>query len=409
MDFFEATNHYFMEAARRMDLPANIEKLLVTPTRELQVQVSIERDSGEVDTFIGYRVQHNNARGPMKGGLRYHPAVDLDEVRSLASLMTWKTAIVKLPFGGAKGGIACDPQQFSEPELNRLTRTFTDQIHDVIGPDRDIPAPDVNTNAQVMAWLMDQYSKYHGHSPAVVTGKPIDLYGSAGREEATGRGVVLMCREALADLGRSIEGSDFVIQGFGNVGSWAAQILHRLGGRVIAVSDVGGGIHNPAGIDIDALRGHVTTTGSVIGFADCAPIDNDSILLLECDVLIPAALGGVLTAENAREVRTHLIVEGANSPTMPDADLIFREREIPVVPDILANAGGVTVSYFEWVQNNQQFTWTEERVNTELESTMVSSYRTVREIATTKKLPLRTAAFTLAIGRVGKATVLRGI
>ena len=409
MDFFEATNHYFMEAARRMDLPANIEKLLVTPTRELQVQVSIERDSGEVDTFIGYRVQHNNARGPMKGGLRYHPAVDLDEVRSLASLMTWKTAIVKLPFGGAKGGIACDPQQFSEPELNRLTRTFTDQIHDVIGPDRDIPAPDVNTNAQVMAWLMDQYSKYHGHSPAVVTGKPIDLYGSAGREEATGRGVVLMCREALADLGRSIEGSDFVIQGFGNVGSWAAQILHRLGGRVIAVSDVGGGIHNPAGIDIDALRGHVTTTGSVIGFADCAPIDNDSILLLECDVLIPAALGGVLTAENAREVRTRLIVEGANSPTMPDADLIFREREIPVVPDILANAGGVTVSYFEWVQNIQQFTWTEERVNTELESTMVSSYRTVREIATTKKLPLRTAAFTLAIGRVGKATVLRGI
>jgi len=409
MDFFEATNHYFMEAARRMDLPANIEKLLVTPTRELQVQVSIERDSGEVDTFIGYRVQHNNARGPMKGGLRYHPAVDLDEVRSLASLMTWKTAIVKLPFGGAKGGIACDPQQFSEPELNRLTRTFTDQIHDVIGPDRDIPAPDVNTNAQVMAWLMDQYSKYHGHSPAVVTGKPIDLYGSAGREEATGRGVVLMCREALADLGRSIEGSDFVIQGFGNVGSWAAQILHRLGGRVIAVSDVGGGIHNPAGIDVDALRGHVTTTGSVIGFADCAPIDNDSILLLECDVLIPAALGGVLTAENAREVRTRLIVEGANSPTMPDADLIFREREIPVVPDILANAGGVTVSYFEWVQNIQQFTWTEERVNTELESTMVSSYRTVREIATTKKLPLRTAAFTLAIGRVGKATVLRGI
>ena len=392
-----------------MDLPANIERLLVTPTRELQVQVSIERDNGEVDTFIGYRVQHNNARGPMKGGLRYHPAVDLDEVRSLASLMTWKTAIVKLPYGGAKGGIACDPQQFSEPELNRLTRTFTDQIHDVIGPDRDIPAPDVNTNAQVMAWLMDQYSKYNGHSPAVVTGKPLDLYGSAGREEATGRGVALMCREALADLGLSIEGSTFVIQGFGNVGSWAAQILHQLGGKIIAVSDVGGGIHDPAGIDIDALRTHVANTGSVVGFADCAAIDNESILLLECDVLIPAALGGVLTADNAHEVQTRLIVEGANSPTMPDADHIFRERDIPVVPDILANAGGVTVSYFEWVQNIQQFTWTEERVNNELESIMVSSYRTVREIATTKKLPLRTAAFTLAIGRVGKATVLRGI
>jgi glutamate dehydrogenase (NAD(P)+) len=409
MNFFVATNHYFQEAARRMDLPANIERLLVTPTRELQVQVSIERDNGEVDTFIGYRVQHNNARGPMKGGLRYHPAVDLDEVRSLASLMTWKTAIVKLPYGGAKGGIACDPQQFSEPELNRLTRTFTDQIHDVIGPDRDIPAPDVNTNAQVMAWLMDQYSKYNGHSPAVVTGKPLDLYGSAGREEATGRGVALMCREALADLGLSIEGSTFVIQGFGNVGSWAAQILHQLGGKIIAVSDVGGGIHDPAGIDIDALRTHVANTGSVVGFADCAAIDNESILLLECDVLIPAALGGVLTADNAHEVQTQLIVEGANSPTMPDADHIFRERDIPVVPDILANAGGVTVSYFEWVQNIQQFTWTEERVNNELESIMVSSYRTVREIATTKKLPLRTAAFTLAIGRVGKATVLRGI
>jgi glutamate dehydrogenase (NAD(P)+) len=335
--------------------------------------------------------------------------VDLDEVRSLASLMTWKTAIVKLPYGGAKGGIACDPQQFSEPELNRLTRTFTDQIHDVIGPDRDIPAPDVNTNAQVMAWLMDQYSKYNGHSPAVVTGKPLDLYGSAGREEATGRGVALMCREALADLGLSIEGSTFVIQGFGNVGSWAAQILHQLGGKIIAVSDVGGGIHDPAGIDIDALRTHVANTGSVVGFADCAAIDNESILLLECDVLIPAALGGVLTADNAHEVQTRLIVEGANSPTMPDADHIFRERDIPVVPDILANAGGVTVSYFEWVQNIQQFTWTEERVNNELESIMVSSYRTVREIATTKKLPLRTAAFTLAIGRVGKATVLRGI
>ncbi len=409
MDFFEATNYYFQEAARRMDLPANIEKLLVTPTRELQVQVSIERDNGEIETFIGYRVQHDDARGPMKGGLRYHPKVDLDEVRSLASLMTWKTAIVKVPFGGAKGGVVCDPQQYSERELNRLTRTFTDQIHDVIGPERDIPAPDVNTNAQVMAWIMDQYSKYHGHSPAVVTGKPLDLYGSAGREEATGRGVALMCREALADLGLSIEGSDFVIQGFGNVGSWAAQILHRLGGRIIAVSDVGGGIHNPTGLDIDALRAHVAATGSVVGFDGCTRIDNESILLLECDVLIPAALGAVLTEDNAHEVRARLIVEGANSPTMPAADHVFREREIPVVPDILANAGGVTVSYFEWVQNNQQFTWTEERVNEELESIMVSSYRTVREIATTKKLPLRTAAFTLAIGRVGKATVLRGI
>jgi len=409
MSRFEATNRFFDEAARTMGLPKTIERLLITPLRELQVQVAFERDDGSVATFIGYRVQHDNARGPMKGGLRYHPAVDLDEVRSLASLMTWKTAVVGIPYGGAKGGVTCDPKELSENELQRLTRVFVDQIHEVIGPDRDIPAPDVNTNAQVMAWIMDQYSKYHGHSPAVVTGKPLELYGSAGREAATGRGLSIVCREALAAKGSSIEGSRFAIQGFGNVGSWVARRIHHAGGRVIAVSDVEGGVLNPEGLDVPALFSHARETGSVVGFEGSDWISNDQLLTLECDVLIPAALGDVFSPELAREVRAATIVEGANGPTGPDADRVFRERGIEVYPDILSNAGGVTVSYFEWVQNVQQFSWTEERVNRELEHTMVKAYKTLRQMADEKGLPLRTAAFVLAIGRVAKATSLRGI
>jgi glutamate dehydrogenase (NAD(P)+) len=406
---FEATNRFFDEAARRMDLPATIERLLVTPLREIQVQVAFERDDGTVETFLGYRVQHDNARGPMKGGLRYHPEVDLDEVRSLASLMTWKTAVVGIPYGGAKGGISCDPKELSEAELQRMTRVFVDGIHDVIGPDRDIPAPDVNTNAQVMAWIMDQFSKYHGHSPAVVTGKPVDLYGSEGREAATGRGLLFACREALADRGATLEGSRFVIQGFGNVGSWAARLLGEAGGRVIAVSDVQGGVLSPEGLAIPALVEHQRSTGTVTGFEGSDAITNEELLTLECDVLIPAALGDVFSPELAREVRAGMIVEGANGPTAPEADQVFRDRGIDVVPDIFANAGGVTASYFEWVQNIQQFRWEEERVNRELEATMVKAYRALRRLADEKGVPLRTAAFILAIGRVGKATALRGI
>ena len=409
MNPFEATNFYFDEAARHLQLSAAIEKLLVTPLREVQVQVTIERDDGALDTFIGYRIQHDNARGPMKGGLRYHPEVDLDEVRSLASLMTWKTAVVGIPYGGAKGGIACDPRELSPDELRRLTHKFIDQIHDLIGPHVDIPAPDVNTNAQVMAWIMDRYGKYHGHSPAVVTGKPVDLYGSAGREAATGRGVVIATREALAAKGGEVAGSTVAIQGFGNVGSWAARLFHQAGAKVIAVSDVKGGIHAPGGLDPVAVIDHVAATGSVVDLPGSEAIDNQDLLTLDCDVLVPAALGGVFTAGNAEAVRARLIVEGANGPTEPEADLIFRRRGIEVIPDIYANAGGVTVSYFEWVQNIQQFSWDEERVNGELEKVMVRAWRDITEVAERGGLPLRTAAFVLAIGRVGKATVLRGI
>ncbi|HEX2165566.1 MAG TPA: Glu/Leu/Phe/Val dehydrogenase dimerization domain-containing protein [Thermoanaerobaculia bacterium] len=409
MNPFEATNSYFDEAARHLDLSPAIEKLLVTPLREVQVQVAIERDDGSLATFIGYRIQHDNARGPMKGGLRYHPEVELDEVRSLASLMTWKTAVVGIPYGGAKGGIACDPKQLSVDELRRLTHKFVDQIHDLIGPHTDIPAPDVNTNAQVMAWIMDRYGKYHGHSPAVVTGKPVDLYGSAGREAATGRGVVIATREALAAQGGTLAGATVAIQGFGNGGSWAARFFHQAGARVVAVSDVRGGVTSPEGLDPEALIAHVAATGSVVGFPGSDAISNEDLLLADCDVLVPAALGGVLTAENAPEVRARMIVEAANGPTEPAADLVLRRRGIPVVPDIYANAGGVTVSYFEWVQNIQQLAWDEERVNEELEKVMVRSWRHLTEVAQGGKLPLRTAAFVLAIGRVGKATVLRGI
>lgn len=406
---FEATNEYFNEAARRMDLSPRIEELLRTPLREVRTQVAIQRDDGSVASFEGYRVQHDRSRGPMKGGIRYHPEVDADEVRSLASLMTWKTALLNLPFGGAKGGISCDPTRMTTAELERLTRKFVDEIHEVIGPDRDIPAPDVNTNAQVMAWIMDQYSKYHGHSPAVVTGKPVDFYGSAGREAATGRGVYLSCREALATGGRSISDCTFAIQGFGNVGTYAASLITEAGGRITAVSDVGGGVCNPEGLDVPTLLEHTNTTGSVTGFAGSDSMSQTELVTSNCDVLIPAALGGVLTEDVAPEVKATLIVEGANGPTVPAADRVFRDREVTVVPDILANAGGVTVSYFEWVQNIQQFKWTEQRVNQELENRMVAAYQEVNGLAERKGLPLRTAAFILGIGRVGKATTLRGL
>jgi glutamate dehydrogenase (NAD(P)+) len=409
MSAVESADHYFKKAARIMDVGERIETLLATPLREVKVQVSIELDSGEIRTFMGYRVQHDNSRGPMKGGLRYHPAVDQDEVVALATLMTWKTAVVNLPYGGAKGGITIDPAQLSLKELERLTRKFVDQIQDVIGPTRDIPAPDINTNPQVMAWIMDQYSKYHGHSPAVVTGKPIDLYGSRGREAATGRGILYTCREVLRDVGLPVKGTRFAIQGFGNVGSHSARLLHEDGALIVAVSDVHGGVRNPSGIDIPALFEHVKKSGSVRGFGGGVPCSNEEVLGADCEVLIPAALGGILDRRNAPEIRARIVVEGANGPTTPEADEIFEKRGVLVVPDILANAGGVTVSYFEWVQNLQHLSWDEERVNVELEKIMREAYERVAQISRSRKIPLRTAAYILAIGRVGKATVLRGI
>ncbi|HBH01239.1 MAG TPA: glutamate dehydrogenase [Candidatus Rokubacteria bacterium] len=410
MSGFEDVNYYFRKAARVMDLSANVERMLITPYREVKVDVSVTLDNGELGTFIGYRVQHDRSRGPMKGGLRYHPTVDLDEALGLASLMTWKTAVVNLPYGGAKGGIAVDPSRLSPRELERVTRRFVEQIHDIIGPHTDIPAPDVNTNAQVMAWIMDEYSKFHGFSPAVVTGKPVDLFGSKGREEATGRGVVFALEEYLADAGAGeVRGKTFAVQGFGNVGSWACRFLHERGGRVVAVADWRGGVRDPEGLDVPALVAHARRAGTVAGFAGSDAIANEELLLLDVDVLVPAALGGVLTEANARDVRARVVLEAANAPTTPAADELLAARGVTVLPDIWVNAGGVTVSYFEWAQNIQQFTWDEDRVTAELRRHMREAYATLARVAREHKVSFRTAAFIVAIGRVGRATVLRGV
>lgn len=406
---FEAAAQYFEEAASVMDLSKSMRQLLLIPEREIKVQVPIKRDNGELATFVGYRIQHNSARGPMKGGLRYHHEVSADEVLALASLMTWKTAVVDLPYGGAKGGIAVNPKDLSIDELERLTRRFVDEIHDLFGPEKDIPAPDMGTNAQTMAWIMNQYEKFHGFNPACVTGKPVELYGAEGREEATGRGVGTLTLALLRKFGRSIESSSVAIQGFGNVGTFTAAYLQKAGGKVIAVSDVSGAILNHEGLDIAAALDWVRDRKSLSGFPGGDSITNDALLTLDVDVLIPAALGGVLTEDNAKDVRAKFIIEAANGPTTPEADAVFRKREIPVLPDILANAGGVTVSYFEWVQNQQYFRWDLSRVREELERTMTRSFDRVWAIAEEKKVSLRTGAYLLGIGRVGRATVLGGI
>ncbi|HEX3176290.1 MAG TPA: Glu/Leu/Phe/Val dehydrogenase dimerization domain-containing protein [Methylomirabilota bacterium] len=406
----QEVNYYFKKAARVMDLSPAIERMLVTPYREVKVDVSITLDNGELGTFIGYRVQHDKSRGPMKGGLRYHPSVDMDEAQGLASLMTWKTAVMNLPFGGAKGGITVDPAKLSPGELERLTRKFVQQIHEIIGPHTDIPAPDVNTNAQVMAWIMDEYSRLHGFSPAVVTGKPVELFGSRGREEATGRGVVFALEEYLRDANAGeVRDKTFAVQGFGNVGSWTARFLRQRGGKVVAVSDVTGAIHYRPGLDIPALATHVARTRSVMGFPGAEAIDNEQLLALDVDVLVPAALGGVISVKNAKDVRARIVLEAANAPTTPEADEALTERGVVVLPDIYVNAGGVTVSYFEWAQNIQQFTWDEEKVTTELQRHMREGYATLARVARERKVSFRTAAYIVAIGRVGRATVLRGV
>jgi glutamate dehydrogenase (NAD(P)+) len=407
---FEDTNVYFERAARVMGLPDRIQRVLKNPDRVVKVEVAIELDSGDLGVFTGFRVQHNDARGPFKGGLRYHPTMDEDHSMALASLMTWKTAVVDIPYGGAKGGVDCDPKKLSPSELEKITRKFTQKIHDVIGPTVDIPAPDVNTNAQIMAWIMSEYSKFHGFSPAVVTGKPLELHGSEGREEATGLGLTFVTEEALKRRKSAIADHTFAIQGFGNVGSNVAKHIAARGGRILAVSDHTGGLRNRTGIDIAALLAHAKTNGGVIkGFPGATPITGDEVLTEDVEVLIPAALGGVLTKANATEVRAKLIIEGANAPTTPEADEILHQRDIVVVPDILANAGGVTCSYFEWVQNIQHFRWELDEVNQKLRRYMTKAFGTIWDLATTRKVSLRTAAFIVAIGRVGKATVLSGL
>ena len=399
----EETHYYFNRAADVIGLSDKVKDILQTPLRVVKVEVVTENDQGQLTHHMGYRVQHNQVRGPMKGGLRFHPTVDEDHAASLASLMTWKTAVVDVPFGGAKGGINCDPTAMSAKELQAVTRRFVEQIKEVIGPTLDIPAPDVNTNAQVMGWIMDEYSKYGGFSPGVVTGKPLQLFGSPGREEATGRGVMLVLQEALKDQGRSLANITVALQGFGNVGSHAARLLAAEGAKIVAVGDHGGGVSRKEGLPVEELTDWVREHRTVKDFPGGDACPGSEVLTWKADVLIPAALSDVLTKDNAKDVQASIIAEGANGPTTPEADEIFQKRNILVLPDILANAGGVTVSYFEWAQNIQQFRWELEQVQRELDKIMRKAYRAVADLAKEKNLDMRTAAFLLGIQRVGQA------
>ncbi len=407
---YEIALQQFDRAAKYVPMKKGIYKMLRKPKRELTVSFPVRMDDGSVEVFTGYRVQHHDVRGPFKGGIRYHPDVTLDEVRALAMWMTWKTAVVNIPYGGAKGGIVCNPKEMSAKELERLTRRYASEISLIIGPDADIPAPDVNTNPQVMAWIMDTYSMLKGHSvPAVVTGKPIDIGGSLGRNEATGRGVVYTTVEALKHLDIPVEGATVVVQGYGNAGSVAARLMQDLGAKVIAVSDSKGGIYNPKGLDARDVLRHKRETGSVVGYPGAEPITNQELLTLECTVLIPAALENQITGENAADVKARVVAEAANGPTTPEADDILREKGVFVIPDILCNAGGVTVSYFEWVQDLQSFFWDEEEVNAKLHKVMTRAFHDVLNIAHEKDVDMRTAAYILAISRVVRAVEVRGL
>ena len=401
------SHRYFHKAADVLGMADKIRTILLTPRRSVKVEIVIEGDDGELQIYTGFRVHHNMARGPMKGGLRYHPAMDEDHAGALANLMTWKTAVVDVPYGGAKGGINCDPRTMSEGELFRVTIGFVEQMKEVIGPTRDIPAPDVNTNAKVMGWIMHEYSKYEGFSPGVVTGKPLDLFGSEGRDAATGRGVMDVLGAALAEQGKNFADVTVAVQGFGNVGSNAALLIAEKGAKIVAVADHTGGISNEQGVDVPALDAWTDEHGGVKGFPGGKPFDNTEIITWDADVLIPAALEEAITAANAPDVKASIIVEGANGPTTPEADEILVKKGVLIIPDILANAGGVTVSYFEWAQNIQQFSWDEERVNAELDKVMSKAYAAVREVATEFDIDMRTAAFVLAIRRVGSAAMSR--
>jgi glutamate dehydrogenase (NAD(P)+) len=409
-DPWEMALRQFNEAADYLPLKRGIREFLALPKRELSVNFPVKMDDGSVRLFTGHRVHHSTVLGPTKGGIRYHPDVTLNEVRALAMWMSWKCALVGLPYGGAKGGVVVNPKALSQDELEHLTRRYATEISIMMSPEGDIPAPDVGTGPQVMAWIMDTYSMHRGYSaPSVVTGKPIEIGGSYGRVEATGRGVMLAVREAAQRIGLSLSGSTVVIQGFGNVGSVAAALLHDLGCRVIAVSDSRGGIHNPKGLNPRDVLRHKESTGTVVGFPSADRVSNAELLELPCDVLIPSAFEGQISAENAPRIRTRLIVEGANGPITPDADVIFADRSIPLIPDILANAGGVIVSYFEWVQGLQQFFWAEEEVNENLERIFVRAFQRVWQTAEEYKVRLRVGALIRGISRVADALYIRGI
>jgi glutamate dehydrogenase (NAD(P)+) len=407
---FESMMSRFDRAAQLLNLDADLYAVMRVPNRELKVYIPTRMDSGRIQVFEGYRVQHNFARGPAKGGIRYSPDVNLDEVRALAAWMTWKCAVVNVPFGGAKGGIICDPQQMSIGELERMTRRYASELLDFIGPEKDVPAPDMNTNEQTMAWIMDTYSMHARHTvTAVVTGKPIDLGGSSGRREATGRGILFVINEAIKRFKMSPESTRVVVQGSGNVGGIGAQLLHEAGYKVVAISDVHGGIYNPNGIDIPAALRHLQATRSFEDYPGVERVTNSELLELECDVLVPAATENQITSQNADRIKCKVLAEGANGPTTAAADQVLHEKGIFVVPDILANAGGVTVSYFEWVQDRMGYFWREDVINQRLQDTMVASFNDLCRYADAHAVDTRTAAYMLAIDRVAYDTRMRGI
>ena len=408
MSVFEEVNVFFDEAADRLDLEDGLREMLRIPWRELRVAVPVRMDDERIEVFTGYRVQHNGVRGPYKGGTRYHPEADQEEIRALASLMTWKNALVNIPFGGAKGGVQCDPRTMSNGELNRLTRRYTTNIEHILGINRDIPAPDLGTNSQTMAWMMDAYGLIHGYSPGIVTGKPVELGGSVGRDAAPGRGAVYVMGEAANDLGVSVEGARVVVQGFGQVGMWVARLADEMGCRVIGVSDVRGGSYSEGGIDVKRLVEHQREAGTVVGMPSTDLLTNQELLELECDFLVPAAIDGVIHDGNSSRIRARIVVEAANHPTTPGADRTLNDRCIHVLPDILVNAGGVVGSYFEWTQNLYQHQWEEERVNEELSKIMTKAYHDVREVVERDGITYRQAAFFIGVGRVAHVARLRG-
>ena len=407
---FEAMMSRFDYAAQRLSLDAGLYKVLRTPEKQIIVSVPIVRDNGDVDVYTGYRVLYNTSRGPAKGGIRFDTAVTLDEVKALAAWMTWKCAVVNIPFGGAKGGVVCDPFQLSNGELERITRRYTAAIIETLGPDSDVPAPDMNTNERVMAWIMDTYSMHKRHTvTAVVTGKPVEMGGSLGRREATGRGCMLVTREALKRLRIPIQGTRVAVQGFGNVGSVAAHLMEELGMRVVAVSDKSGGIYNPAGLKIRDVLQHTRQRRFLSDYKEADHLTNEELLTLDCDVLVPAAMENVITSHNAASIKARIICEGANGPTTANADKILEQNGVFVIPDILANAGGVTVSYFEWVQDRGGYFWDEDTVNQRLERIMVESFDQVASMAGRHGINLRIGAYMLAIERVAAVHRLRGM
>ena len=409
-DPWEVAIEQFDTAADRLHLDPNMRGILRECQRELTVHFPVRMNDGAVKVFTGYRVQHNTSRGPGKGGIRYHPSATLGEVKALAMWMTWKCAVVGIPYGGAKGAVICDPKHMTQQQLETLTRRYTTEIALLIGPDRDIPAPDVNTNAQTMAWIMDTYSMHAGHTvPAVVTGKPLSIGGSEGRNEATARGAVYTIIEAAKHLGMDLEGARVVVQGFGNAGSFSAKLMHELGAVIVGLSDTQGGIHNPKGIDPNKVDAYKRETGSVKGFPGAEEVTNSRLLELDCDILIPAAIENQIGEHNAPSIRAKLIAEAANGPTSPEADRILFDKGVFLIPDILCNAGGVTVSYFEWVQDLQNLFWREATINARLKEVMVKSFNDVLQMSLKHKVNMRTAAYMVAVARVAEATLTRGI